>query len=238
MHLWLRQISVSLIALSLFACAAQTQSQSAGSPASGSQSQRQPQQTAQASREPREVAIPAAQVQRLQRIMLPIIQNMDNKLPLNQIKVHVWDDPHINAANGGGGEFYVTTGLLQKANDDHLRAILAHEAAHADLGHVAKQQTLGAGLQIGAALLDQLLPGSSVITPIAGQLIAAHYGRGEEREADAHGVAILRRAGYDGKSQMTGALNWLTQVEGDSGGGFFATHPATADRIQAVQNLQ
>jgi putative metalloprotease len=228
---WLRQFSFVLVGLSLFACAAETQSQTAGS-------QRQPQQTAQASREPREVGIPASQVQRLQQIMLPLVQNMDNKLPLNQIKVHIWDDPHINAANGGGGEFYVTTGLLQKANDDQLRAILAHEIAHADLGHVAKAQTLGAGLEIGAALLDQLLPGSGVVAPIAGQLIASSYSRSDERQADAHGVVLLRRAGYDGKTQMANALRWLTQVEGDSGGGFFATHPATADRIQAVQNLQ
>jgi metalloprotease len=232
MKVWLRQFSFALVGLSLFACAAETQSQSSGS------QQRQPQQTAQASREPREVAIPASQVQRLQKIMLPLVQNMDNKLPLNQVKVHVWDDPHINAANGGGGEFYVTTGLLQKADDNHLRAILAHEVAHADLGHVAKAQTLGAGLEIGAALLDQLIPGTGLVAPIAGQLIASSYGRSEERQADAHGVALLRRAGFDGRTQMANALTWLTQVEGDSGGGFFATHPATAERIQAVQNLQ
>ena len=231
MKFCLRQISFVLVGLSLFACAAETQSQSSGS-------QRQPQQTAQAAREPREVTVPASQAQRLQQVMLPLVQNMDNKLPLNQVKVHVWDDPHINAANGGGGEFYVTTGLLQKADDNRLRAILAHETAHADLGHVAKAQTLGAGLEIGAALLDQLLPGFGALTPIAGQLIASSYGRSEERQADAHGVVLLRRAGYDGKTMMANALTWLTQVEGDSGGGFFATHPATADRIQAVQNMQ
>jgi Zn-dependent protease with chaperone function len=33
----------------------------------------------------------------------------------------------------------VTTGLLEKANDDQLRAVMAHVIAHADLGHVAKR---------------------------------------------------------------------------------------------------
>ena len=30
-------------------------------------------------------------------------------------------------------------------------------------------------------------------------------------------------------------LNWLLQTEGGSSGGFFATHPATTDRIEALR---
>ena len=53
--------------------------------------------------------------------------------------------------------------------------------------------------------------------------------------ADAHGVDILRRAGYDGKQVMANTLSWLLQTSGPSGG-FLATHPATEDRIQRVRN--
>jgi putative metalloprotease len=196
------------------------------------------QPSARSSKEPALVKIDAAQAQRLQRIMTPLIQAMDHPLPLNQVKVGVMNDSHINAANAGGGEFYVTTGLLQKANDDELRAVLAHETAHADLGHVAKLQTLGAGLNIGMILLDQIIPGSAALTPIASQLIANAYTRKEEYAADAHGVDILRRAGFDGKTMMVNTLTWLQQTEGASTGGYFATHPGTADRIQAVQNMK
>jgi metalloprotease len=196
------------------------------------------QPSARSSKEPALVKIDPAQAQRLQRIMTPLIQAMDHPLPLNQVKVGVMDDSHINAANGGGGEFYVTTGLLQKANDDELRAVMAHETAHADLGHVAKLQTLGAGLNIGMIILDSIIPGSGALTPIAGQLIANAYTRKEEYAADAHGVDILRRAGFDGKTMMVNTLTWLQQTEGTSKGGFFATHPGSADRIQAVQNLK
>lgn len=174
--------------------------------------------------------------QRLQRVMAPLIRAMDHPRPLNQVRVGIVDDSHINAASAGGGEFYVTTGLLQKASDAQLAGVLAHELAHDDLGHVAKAQTLGAGLNIGMVILDQLIPGSGALTPIAGSLIARAYSRSEEYAADRHGVDILKRAGYPAETMMN-TLTWLTQVEGAAGGGFFATHPATGDRIEALRNV-
>jgi predicted Zn-dependent protease len=87
------------------------------------------------------------------------------------------------------------------------------------------------------ALLDKIAPGASALAPIAGQLVMDSYTRKEEYQADAHGVEILQRAGYDGKTLMANALTWLLQTEGASGGGFFATHPATGDRVAAVKKL-
>jgi predicted Zn-dependent protease len=177
----------------------------------------------------------AQQVARLQRIMLPLLRATTNPRRSSDVRVGIIDDPTINAASAGGGEFQVTTGLLQKANDDQLRGVLAHEIAHDDLGHVARAQTLGTGLNIGVILLEQLFPGSSAVTPIAGALIANSYSRSEELEADRHGVEILRRAGYS-KEVMIDTLTWLMRTSGgDSGGGFLSTHPATEDRIAALR---
>ncbi len=178
-----------------------------------------------------------AQARRLQRIMLPLIANMNEPLPANQVKITLWADGHINAANAGGGDFYVTTGLLQRSSDDQLRAILAHEVAHADLSHVAKAQTLAAGLSIGTLILDQILPGAGAIAPIAGGLVQNAYSRSEETEADLLAVTILGRAGHNGKALMADGLTWIQRTEGDSGGGFFASHPATGDRIAAIRAL-
>jgi putative metalloprotease len=175
-----------------------------------------------------------AQAPRLQRIMVPLIRAMDHPMPLDQVKVGIMDDPQINAANAGDNQFFVTTGLLQKANNDRLRGVLAHELSHQDLNHVAKAQVLGAGIEIGAAILDQIFPGTGAITPLAGRLVTSQYSRGEEYAADAHGVLLLRRAGYP-KEMMIDTLTWLMQVSGPDSGGFFATHPGTADRIEAVR---
>ena len=185
--------------------------------------------------EPSRRALNPQEAERLQRLMAPLVRAMDHPRPLNQIKIGITDDSHINAASGGGGAFYVTTGLLQKATDRQLAGVLAHELAHDDLGHVAKAQVLGVGLSIGMVILDQLIPGSGALTPIAGNLVARAYSRNEEYAADRHGVDILKRAGYPAAT-MIETLTWLMQMEGGEGGGFFATHPATADRIQALRD--
>jgi predicted Zn-dependent protease len=174
--------------------------------------------------------------ERLERVMVPLLRATDKARNLKEVRVGIIADPNINAANAGGGEFYVTTGLLEKANDEQLRGVLAHEIAHDDLGHVARAQILGVGLNLGVVLLEQLIPGSSAITPIAGSLVARSHSRSEELAADRHGVEILRRAGYS-KTALVNALTWLTRTSGESGGGFLSTHPATADRIDALRRL-
>jgi predicted Zn-dependent protease len=187
------------------------------------------------SREPAPTrALDRSEAERLRRVMLPLVQAMDKPRKPSEVRVGIMDDPHINAASAGGGQFYVTTGLLQKANDEQLAGVLAHELAHDDLGHVAKAQALSTGLGIGIVILDQILPGSGSITPIAGQLIARGYSRQEEYAADRHGMTILGRAGRPPET-MVSTLNWLLQTEGGGGGGFFATHPATTDRIEALR---
>jgi Zn-dependent protease with chaperone function len=181
--------------------------------------------------------IDARQAERLQRVMAPLIKSMNQPLPLNEVRLTLLEDPQINAANGGGGVFYVTTGLLEKASDDQLRGVLAHEVAHADLGHVAKAQALGTGMNIGIIILDQIIPGSGSITPMIADLgVMRPFSRQEEYDADKHGVEILQRANYDGKQIMGNTLTWLLKSAGPSGG-FFENHPGTDDRIQRIHAL-
>lgn len=175
-----------------------------------------------------------AHVERLKRVMVPLVQAADNKRPLSEIKVGLVDDDRVNAGSAGEGQYLVTTGLLRKANDQQLAGVLAHEVAHDNLGHVAKQQRLQTGLAIGMVILDQIVPGSGQITPVAGTLIARAYSRREEYQADAHGAEVLKRAGYSPKV-MEQTLTWLMSTEGGSEGGFFSTHPATDDRIAELR---
>jgi predicted Zn-dependent protease len=175
------------------------------------------------------------QAQRLQGVMTPLIKAMNQ--PPSQVKIGILADNHINAASAGGGEFYVTRGLLERANDQQLAGVLAHEIAHDDLNHVAKAQLLGTGLNVGMIILDQIFPGSGAITPIAGQLVLNRYTQSEEYAADRRGMELLQKAGKS-PAIMADTLTWLMQTEGGSSGGFFSTHPATGDRIEALRRLR
>ncbi len=168
--------------------------------------------------------------------MVPLLQAMDHPCPLERVRIGIVNENEINAANAGNCQFYVTMGLLRRASDDQLRGVLAHEIAHQDLGHVAKAQVLGAGLNMLSAGLQQLFPAAGVLAPIAGELVARGYSRSEEYEADRHGVDILRRAGYS-KETMLDALIWIRSVSGNSGGGFLSTHPGIDDRIATIERL-
>lgn len=226
-------IGAAVLAAMTSACAVQSAPPSSTSTSGGGSAPA----PAPASRAPSTRALDAREAQRLQRIMAPLVLGMNTPRPLSQVKLGIMDDSHVNAASAGGGEFYVTTGLLQKANDAQLAGVLAHELAHDDLGHVAKAQALNVGLNIGMVILDQIIPGSGALTPIAGNLVARAYSRNEEYAADRHGVDILKRAQYPATT-MIDTLTWLIQTEGASSGGFFATHPATADRIEALRDVK
>jgi putative metalloprotease len=172
---------------------------------------------------------------RLRRIIEPLARAADR--PPKQVTVGIIADKSINAANAGNGEFYVTRGLLDRANDDQLRAIMAHEFAHNDLGHVARAQRLQTGVDVGSAILESVIPRAAIITPIAGTLITRKYGRSEELEADKHAVTLLRRVGSS-KESLQDALAWVARTSGgEDGGGWFATHPGTSERIQALRQL-
>ena len=178
------------------------------------------------------------EVERLRRVMVPLFRGMNQPCRPDQSRVGIINQNEINAANAGNCEFYVTAGLLRRANNDQLRGILAHELAHQDLGHVARAQVLGAGIGILSAGLQSLFPGAGVLAPIAGELVVRGHSRNEEYAADRHALGILQRAGQS-KDDLLQALTWIRRSAGaGGGGGFLTTHPALDDRISTIQQLR
>jgi Zn-dependent protease with chaperone function len=167
--------------------------------------------------------LPQAAMLRLQTIMIPLIQRMEMPIPLDQVQVKIINDKSINAAGSEDGQFFVTTGLLDGASDDRLRAILAHEIAAADLARLKKEgkepDDRGGGL---IQIARRVISGGS---------------EASGDPADAHAVTLLRGIGKDGKTMMIDALRWLAQKQSDSDG-FFATRPPSPERIEALRRLR
>jgi predicted Zn-dependent protease len=51
---------------------------------------------------------------RLKDIMVPLLRVTNNRKSTDKVRIGLISDPSINAANAGGGEFYITTGLVGK----------------------------------------------------------------------------------------------------------------------------
>jgi Zn-dependent protease with chaperone function len=74
--------------------------------------------------------------------MIPLLQAMDHPCRADQVRVGIINQNEINAANAGNCEFYITAGLLRRADDDQLRGVLAHEIAHEDSATWRKHRCL------------------------------------------------------------------------------------------------
>jgi predicted Zn-dependent protease len=53
---------------------------------------------------------------RLRRAILPLLRAMDRPCQPDELRVQIMNEPAVNAANAGGCQFFVTSGLLQRAN--------------------------------------------------------------------------------------------------------------------------
>jgi predicted Zn-dependent protease len=109
--------------------------------------------------------------------------------------------PTVNAFVFGGKYIYVYTGLLKEAaSDDELAVVLGHELGHSLLKHnLRKQQDTTNTLAEIAEVIGALAGGKKGQDKVSAvtNAIRASYSRTDEEEADALGVAISRRAGFD-----------------------------------------
>lgn len=173
-------------------------------------------------------------LQRLYRVTTPLLRAMDHALGPRQVSIGIVSDNAISAANGGGGKLFVTSGLLARADDQLLRAVMAHEIAHEDLGHVASVQIAGSGANM--ILLEELAARSTSVTLFAGPLIAANnFSRSEESAADRQSIAIVERAGY-GKTVVVDALAWAAK-NSPASGAFHGAQQRLDERINMLKSL-
>lgn len=144
----------------------------------------------------------------------------------------VVNDKSINAFATMGGFVYVNAGLIAAAdNEAQLASVMAHEIGHISARH-AIQQMRQAAIEQGvasAAGLDR-----NTLVNIGVQVaLQLPNSRKDEFQADQLGLQTLEKTGY-APSAMVAFMEKLLQI-GGSVPTFLSSHPATQDRIKALE---
>lgn len=171
--------------------------------------------------------------------------------------ITITDTPSVNAFASPGGYIYITRGLLAVANSEaELAAVIGHEAAHLTTAHHEKREDrdnkAGLGVIIGTILggifggEDGLKKGIEFSSKVA-KGYTGTFSQRQEFEADEIGIQYIAKAGYNpmGQADFLANLAIKKTYEGETSGNaynpnrvdLFATHPATAERIERAREL-
>jgi len=165
----------------------------------------------------------AATVRRVQGISKRLIAEVPAFRPDAaqwQWQVNVIDSDEVNAWCMPGGRIAVYTGLIQKVKptDDELAAVIGHEIAHALREHTREKMSQQMAANMGISVLG-MITGSQQAVEIGGSLSQVMFtlpnSRGFETEADAIGLELAARAGYDPRAAVT-LWQKMAQVGGGS----------------------
>lgn len=151
----------------------------------------------------------------------------------------VIDDPSFNAFSTPGGYVFVTRGLLEQLhNEAELAGVLGHEIGHIIHKHYLKAVKTNAAMSMVAGSINTKTQLQGEVLNFARSIFTRGLDREDEFDADAVGVVIAARAGYD-PFGLPSALQILEQHSGQ-GSGFsllLQTHPEPSARIQRLDTL-
>lgn len=181
---------------------------------------------------------------RVLAIAAPVFAQALKDRPTVSYRIRVIDDPQVNAFSLPGGYIYIYRGLLDKlgTDDDAVACVIAHETAHVDRRHVAKQMSDANGKGILVDLAS-LLTRSRAVSQIGGtlyQLDQLHFSRADEYEADRWGERFAYNAGYD-PSGMVRTFQILEGLEKQGGArpAYSLDHPISQNRsLRALEQLR
>ncbi|MGH7715122.1 MAG: M48 family metalloprotease, partial [Vulcanimicrobiaceae bacterium] len=143
----------------------------------------------------------------------------------------------VNAFTTVGGFIYVNEGTLDFVqSDDELAAVIGHETGHNERRHAVMFQNK-------ATIANVLITIGAIFSPLVyqfGQLaeagLFAKWSRQDESEADAYGVLLMSRAGYDPYAAVS-FMQHLNATHKEGNGlidRYFADHPAAPDRVKSL----
>ncbi|GAB2654535.1 M48 family metalloprotease [Arenimonas aestuarii] len=160
----------------------------------------------------------------------------------------VMDSTDVNAFALPGGTILITQGLYDRLRDEaELAAVLSHEIAHV----VERHQVKAIKKQMGTAFATELAGeaagrSDSQAVRMFGQkafqagteIFVRGLDKGDEHQADVHGMVISARGGYNPYALAT-VLHTLDGTKADDVGValMFSTHPTPVSRIEHLETV-
>ncbi|WP_255536736.1 M48 family metallopeptidase [Polynucleobacter sp. 80A-SIGWE] len=153
------------------------------------------------------------------------------------------DAPILNASCAPGGKITFYTGIIEQLNlnDDEIAAIMGHEIAHALREHGRERVSQAAAqnilVNIAMAVAGPYGSAVSAANQVAQYAIVLPNSRENESEADAIGLELAARAGYNPMGAISVWQKMLKATKDKSTPEFLSTHPSGETRIEQLTAL-
>lgn len=153
------------------------------------------------------------------------------------------DEPILNASCAPGGKITFYTGIIEQLNlnDDEIAAIMGHEIAHALREHGRERVSQAAAqnilVNIAMAVAGPYGSAVSAANQVAQYAIVLPNSRENESEADAIGLELAARAGYNPMGAISVWQKMLKATKDKSTPEFLSTHPSGETRIEQLTAL-
>lgn len=154
-----------------------------------------------------------------------------------KFRIHVFEDPEINAFAFPGGHIVINSGLLKRATSfDEIAGVLAHEIQHVEKRHSLDNLVRALGISSVIEIFKfSVGVNDGGLTQFVPALVGLSFSRSQEAEADRYGVALAKQAGF----RPSGLIDFFDKIKDEENPllRILSTHPLTQDRIDAVNSL-
>ncbi len=153
------------------------------------------------------------------------------------------DAPVLNATCAPGGKITFYTGIIEQLNlnDEEIAAIMGHEIAHALREHGRERVSQAAAqnvlVNIAMAVAGPYGAAVSAANQVAQYAIVLPNSRENESEADAIGLELAARAGYNPMGAISVWQKMIKATKDKSSPEFLSTHPSGETRIEQLSAL-
>jgi predicted Zn-dependent protease len=149
--------------------------------------------------------------------------------------------PILNATCAPGGKITFYTGLIDQLNltDDEIAAIMGHEIAHAlrEHGRERLSQAMAQNLVTNIAAASGYGSSANAANQVAQYILVLPNSRQNESEADAIGLELAARSGYNPQAAISVWKKMIKATNGKTSPEFLSTHPSGETRIEQLSAL-